>query len=116
MPSTSISVWVPSTAEGRHISVHYLDQIHTELERLGRYGVSVRFVATGYADEDDDLEQEQPEPGGLADGGVPGEPDRRLPQGHPEDGEQPDERRPGREVAPPPRHRDQLPHEDRAEH
>jgi hypothetical protein len=52
-----ISVWVPSTAEGRHISVHYLDQIHTELERLGRYGVSVRFVATGYADEDDDLEE-----------------------------------------------------------
>lgn len=48
-----ISVWIPSTTEGRHISVHYMDRIQAELERLGRYGVTVRFVATGYADDDD---------------------------------------------------------------
>jgi chromosomal replication initiation ATPase DnaA len=48
-----ISVWVPSATESRHISVHYLDQIYNELEHLGRFGVAVRFVATGYADDDD---------------------------------------------------------------
>lgn len=48
-----ISVWVPSTAEARHITVSYLDQIHRELERLGRSDVIVRFVTTGYGDEDE---------------------------------------------------------------
>jgi chromosomal replication initiation ATPase DnaA len=48
-----LSVWVPSTTDGRHITVNYLEQIHTELERLGRPDVTVRFVATGYGDEDE---------------------------------------------------------------
>jgi hypothetical protein len=54
-----ITVWIPSAAEGRHISVHYLDQINRELERLGRKGVFVRFVATGYGEEDEDEELEE---------------------------------------------------------
>ena len=53
-----LSVWVPSAADGRHISVHYLDLIGRELERLGRRGVSVRFVATGYGEDDEDEPEE----------------------------------------------------------
>lgn len=49
-----ITVWIPSEADRRHISVHYLDAIHAELERLGRGDVTVRFVATGYGEEDED--------------------------------------------------------------
>jgi chromosomal replication initiation ATPase DnaA len=48
-----LTVWVPSAAESRHIEVHYLDEIQRELERLERYDVTVRFVATGYGDEDE---------------------------------------------------------------
>jgi chromosomal replication initiation ATPase DnaA len=49
-----ITVWIPSAAHGRHISTHYLDAILRELERLGRGDAAVRFVATGYGEEDED--------------------------------------------------------------
>ena len=49
-----ITVWIPSSAHSRHISTHYLDAILRELERLGRSDASVRFVATGYGEEDED--------------------------------------------------------------
>jgi chromosomal replication initiation ATPase DnaA len=48
-----ISVWVPSAAEARHISLHYLDHILRALARLGRENVAVRFLAAGY-DEDEE--------------------------------------------------------------
>jgi chromosomal replication initiation ATPase DnaA len=51
-----ITVWVPSATDVRHISVNYLDQIYRELEQLERFDVSVRFVATGYDDEDEEEE------------------------------------------------------------
>jgi hypothetical protein len=49
-----ITIWVPSIAESRHISLHYIDRIYRELDRLERYGVNVRFVATGYEEEDEE--------------------------------------------------------------
>jgi chromosomal replication initiation ATPase DnaA len=49
-----ITVWVMGAAEGRHITTHYLDIINRELEQLQRPGVFVRFVATGWEDEDED--------------------------------------------------------------
>jgi chromosomal replication initiation ATPase DnaA len=53
-----ITVWIPSSVEGRHIATHYLDSIDRELERLGREGVAIRFVPTGYGEEDEDEYQE----------------------------------------------------------
>jgi chromosomal replication initiation ATPase DnaA len=51
-----ITVWVPSTAEARHINVHYLDRILRELESLGRENVTVRFLASGYEEDEDDVD------------------------------------------------------------
>lgn len=48
-----ITVWIPTANEGRYITAHYLDEITRQLERMGRFNVTVRFVATG-SDEDDD--------------------------------------------------------------
>jgi chromosomal replication initiation ATPase DnaA len=53
-----LTVWIPSVVEGRHITTHYLDRINRELERLGRDDVSVRFVTTGYG-EDEESEYEE---------------------------------------------------------
>ena len=44
-------------SEVRHIDVHYADRVRRELEALGRPNVNVRFIATGYEDEDDDTEE-----------------------------------------------------------
>lgn len=52
-----ITVWVPAAVDGRHINVYYLDVILRQLDRLGRPDVSLRFVPTGY-DEDEDDEDE----------------------------------------------------------
>jgi chromosomal replication initiation ATPase DnaA len=52
-----ITVWVPASADARHITVHYLDRIQGELEAMDRFNVTVRFVATGY-DEDEEEEEE----------------------------------------------------------
>ena len=52
-----ITIWVPAVADVRHISLHYLDRIYRELAQLERTNVTVRFVATGY-DEDEDDEEE----------------------------------------------------------
>lgn len=53
-----ITVWVPSAAEGRHISQNYTDRLHRELARLGRADTQIRFVATGYSDDEDDDKEE----------------------------------------------------------
>ena len=52
-----ITIWVPAVADVRHISLHYIDRIYRELAQLDRTNVTVRFVATGY-DEDEDDEKE----------------------------------------------------------
>jgi len=52
-----ITIWVQSSADARHISVNYLDRIYRALEELDRVNVTVRFVATGY-EEDEDEEEE----------------------------------------------------------
>ena len=44
-------------AEARHISVNYLDRIHRALEEMDRRNVNVRFVATGYEDDEDEREE-----------------------------------------------------------
>jgi chromosomal replication initiation ATPase DnaA len=53
-----LTVWIPSAAEGRHITTHYLDRIDRELERLGREDVTIRFVPTGYDEEEEAEHQE----------------------------------------------------------
>lgn len=52
-----ITIWVPAIADVRHITLHYIDRIYRELEAMDRRGVTVRFVATGY--EDDEAEWEE---------------------------------------------------------
>lgn len=49
-----ITVWIPTAADGRHVLQNYNDRIQRALLSLGRTDTSVRFVATGYGDEDDD--------------------------------------------------------------
>lgn len=51
-----ITIWVPAVADVRHISLHYIDRIYRELAQLERTNVTVRFVATGFDDEEDDEE------------------------------------------------------------
>lgn len=51
-----ITIWVPAVADVRHISLHYLDRIYRELAQLERTHVTVRFVATGYDEDEDDEE------------------------------------------------------------
>jgi chromosomal replication initiation ATPase DnaA len=52
-----ISVWVPSTADARQISQNFTEQIRRILGSLGRRDTHVRFLATGYSDEEDDYEE-----------------------------------------------------------
>ena len=51
-----ITVWVPASTDARHISVDYLDRIYRALEGMGRSNVNIRFVATGYEDDEDEHE------------------------------------------------------------
>ena len=48
-----ITVWVPSEAIRRHISVHYEDAINRRLIALGRAHVHVRLVVSGMAEDDE---------------------------------------------------------------
>ncbi len=52
-----ITVWVPAQTDVQHISVNYLDRIYRELDQLGRADVTVRFVATGYEDDEDEYDE-----------------------------------------------------------
>ena len=51
-----ITVWVPSSSIRRHLELHYSDAVSRVLESLGRPSTDVRFVVTGYGDEDDEDE------------------------------------------------------------
>ncbi|MGE3955751.1 MAG: DnaA N-terminal domain-containing protein [Vicinamibacterales bacterium] len=52
-----LTVWVPSQADVRHITLHYLDRIYRELAAMNRFHVTVRFIATGYDDDEDEWEE-----------------------------------------------------------
>jgi hypothetical protein len=49
-------VWVPTAVEGRQIDQYYLDRLHRILASFGRTNTTVRFVATGYVDEEEETE------------------------------------------------------------
>ena len=53
-----ITVWVPSAADARQLSQNYLNHINRHLARLGRADTLVRFIATGYSDDEDEEGQE----------------------------------------------------------
>lgn len=52
-----LTIWVQSSTDARHISVNYLDRIYRALEEMGRLNVTVRFVATGYEEDEDEEER-----------------------------------------------------------
>lgn len=49
-----ITVWVQSAADGRHILQNYNDRIQRALLSLGRTDTNMRFIASGYSDDEDD--------------------------------------------------------------
>lgn len=49
-----ITVWVQSAADGRHILQNYNDRIQRALLSLGRTDTNMRFIASGYTDDEDD--------------------------------------------------------------
>ncbi len=49
-----ITVWVPTAVDGRQIHQNFSDRLNRILSALGRTDTTVRFVATGYTDEEDD--------------------------------------------------------------
>ena len=49
-----ITVWVPSVNDGRQIDLNYSDRLQRVLSVIGRANTHVRFVATGYSEDDDD--------------------------------------------------------------
>lgn len=53
-----ITVWVATAVEGRQIEQYYLDRLHRILASFGRSNTTVRFVATGYGDDEDDDQRE----------------------------------------------------------
>jgi chromosomal replication initiation ATPase DnaA len=49
-----LSVWVSSAAAIRHISVHYQHLLDGALADLGRRSTEIRFIETGYGEDEDD--------------------------------------------------------------
>jgi chromosomal replication initiation ATPase DnaA len=49
-----ITVWIHSEADRRHIQSHYQLHIDRALAALDRSDTDVRFVATGFGEEEDD--------------------------------------------------------------
>jgi chromosomal replication initiation ATPase DnaA len=47
-----ITVWVPTEAVRRHITLHYLDRIERLLESMGRSDTNMRLVVAGSEEED----------------------------------------------------------------
>jgi chromosomal replication initiation ATPase DnaA len=47
-----ITIWVPSEAVRRHISVHYQDQIERLLDDLDRPDTLIRLIVSGDDDEE----------------------------------------------------------------
>lgn len=53
-----ITVWVPAASDGRHISQNYDDRLQRALRSLGRTDTHLRFIATGYTDDEDDQDRD----------------------------------------------------------
>jgi chromosomal replication initiation ATPase DnaA len=53
-----ITVWVPVEAIRRHVPVHFGEQLNRALEAINRPNTRVRFIVTGYDDDEggDDFE------------------------------------------------------------
>jgi len=51
-----ITVWVATAADVRHINQHYPDKLQRALTALGRGDTTVRFLSTGYAEDEEDEE------------------------------------------------------------
>ena len=49
-----ITVWVPSESIRRHIDSHYRESIGRALASLERADTHVRFIVTGFGDEEED--------------------------------------------------------------
>jgi len=49
-----ITVWVPTEPIRRHLQIHYQEHIDRALEALGRRDTHVRFVVTGFAEDDEE--------------------------------------------------------------
>jgi chromosomal replication initiation ATPase DnaA len=52
-----ISVWVPSIIDGRQILQNYNDRIQRALTAMGRGDTVIRFIATGYSDDEDEADE-----------------------------------------------------------
>ncbi len=52
-----ITIWVPAASDGRHISQNYNDRIQQALVSLGRADTHLRFLATGYTDDEEDEDE-----------------------------------------------------------
>jgi chromosomal replication initiation ATPase DnaA len=48
-----ITVWVPTESGRQHLLTHYGDLIDRALRAMNRYGTTVRFVVTGFDDDED---------------------------------------------------------------
>ncbi len=48
-----ITVWTLSEAVRRHLATHYEEAIRSALNELGRTGTMVRFVVSGFDEEED---------------------------------------------------------------
>lgn len=49
-----VTVWVLTEAMRRHLSASYQDRVDRILRALGRRDAHVRFVVSGFADDEDD--------------------------------------------------------------
>ncbi len=53
-----ITIWVPTESIRRHINAHYEDALRRVLSKMGRPAADLRFVVAGYADDEDDDEDD----------------------------------------------------------
>jgi chromosomal replication initiation ATPase DnaA len=51
-----ISIWVPSQAASRHLSLQYQDVIDQALEALGRPDTEVRFIVAGTEEDEEECQ------------------------------------------------------------
>jgi len=49
-----ITVWVPAEPDRRHIVANYTERLERALKAIGRSDSYIRFVVSGYAEEEDD--------------------------------------------------------------
>ena len=49
-----VTVWVPSEVIRRHLTNHFQDTIDRAFKAIGRSGTEIRFVVTGYEDEEEE--------------------------------------------------------------